>query len=217
MYTASEVATHSTPSDCWVSLLGRVLDLTSLLADNPGPLAQPIIRAAGTDISHWFDPDTCDVKTYVKPETNVRSPYLPMGRFLHIPPDEPVSNYSMSLQTPWWKDRRYQVGLLTSRTRLIRIRNVLTEQEDQLEVPVECTVGEIRELYLECNWHAKSYHWRAQVRVGGNLEFVPIDMSKTLEQNGIADESIEFEELGLPVDMHVPVVFLYYMDDLTVA
>lgn len=26
-----QVATHSTPSDCWVSLLGRVLDLTSLL------------------------------------------------------------------------------------------------------------------------------------------------------------------------------------------
>lgn len=99
-----QVATHSTPSDCWVSLLGRVLDLTPLLVvrksrlaksysscltltpsapepqENPGPLAQPIIKAAGTDISHWFDPETCDVKTYVKPETNIRCPYLPMVR-----------------------------------------------------------------------------------------------------------------------------------------
>lgn len=55
------------------------------------------------------------------------------------------------------------------------------------------------------------------MKVGGELEFVPVDMSKTLEENGIQDESVEFEELGLPVDMHVPVIFLYYMDDLTVA
>lgn len=55
------------------------------------------------------------------------------------------------------------------------------------------------------------------MKVGGSLEFVPVDMSKTLEENGVPDESVEFEELGLPVDMHVPVIFLYYMDDLTVA
>lgn len=44
-----------------------------------------------------------------------------------------------------------------------------------------------------------------------------MDMSKTLEENGIPDDSVEFEELDLPVDLHVPVIFLYYMDDLTVA
>lgn len=48
-----------------------------------------------------------------------------------------------------------QVGKLAQRTRVIRVRNVLTEQEDEIEVPSECTVSEIREQYLEYNWHAK--------------------------------------------------------------
>lgn len=30
-------------------------DLTPLLAEYSGPLAQPIIAAAGSDISFWFD------------------------------------------------------------------------------------------------------------------------------------------------------------------
>ena len=48
--------------------------------DNPGPLAQPIVKAAGTDISHWFDAQTGEVKTYIQPETELLRPYLPMVR-----------------------------------------------------------------------------------------------------------------------------------------
>lgn len=36
-----------------------------------------------------------------------------------------------------------QVGLLSSKTRLVRVKNVLTEQEDLLEVPSEETVGQV--------------------------------------------------------------------------
>lgn len=32
----------------------QVLDLTDLIEGNRGPLAQPLIAAAGKDISHWF-------------------------------------------------------------------------------------------------------------------------------------------------------------------
>ena len=32
-----------------------------------GPLCVPLIEAAGTDISHWFDPKTKDPKTFVDP------------------------------------------------------------------------------------------------------------------------------------------------------
>ncbi len=31
------------------------------------PLAAPIIEAAGTDITHWFDKETRDPRTYVSP------------------------------------------------------------------------------------------------------------------------------------------------------
>ena len=37
---APQVATHCTPSDCWVSLLGRVLDITSLLRARWPPAAR---------------------------------------------------------------------------------------------------------------------------------------------------------------------------------
>jgi hypothetical protein len=68
---------HNSPSDCWVSFNGIVLDLTALLKvqlltearfcrdslntyllnfqANEGPLIQPLLRVAGTDISHWYE------------------------------------------------------------------------------------------------------------------------------------------------------------------
>jgi hypothetical protein len=42
-----------------------------------------------------------------------------------------------------------QVGLLSSKTRLVRVKNVLTEQEDTMEVPSEETVGQVRAGRLE--------------------------------------------------------------------
>lgn len=50
-------------------LLAQVLDLTELIQHNRGPLAEPLIAAAGTDVSHWFTPrgpprgSTGDTKT----------------------------------------------------------------------------------------------------------------------------------------------------------
>lgn len=32
------------------------MDLTDLIQANRGPLAEPLIAAAGTDVSHWFSP-----------------------------------------------------------------------------------------------------------------------------------------------------------------
>jgi cytochrome b involved in lipid metabolism len=62
-FTPAEVAVHNTHTDCWVSFLGRVFDLTNVVADNEGILTQPIVAAAGADISHWFDSKTGDVRT----------------------------------------------------------------------------------------------------------------------------------------------------------
>ena len=60
-YTPSEVSRHNTGDNCWVSFFYGVYDLTKLLADNQlnqSELCLPIARAAGTDISHWFDQET---------------------------------------------------------------------------------------------------------------------------------------------------------------
>lgn len=42
-YTPDEVRAHNTAKDCWVSIHGRVFDLTEVIAENRGPLTQPMI------------------------------------------------------------------------------------------------------------------------------------------------------------------------------
>jgi len=102
-YTPSEVSGHDRAEDCWVSIFGRVYDLTSLLKEHMTILAQPIINNAGKDISYWFDAETGDVKMHMNPATELRVPYTPMGRFIHIPPPEPDVEWDNTFEVPWWK------------------------------------------------------------------------------------------------------------------
>ena len=61
-YTPAEVASHNTADDCWVSFFGMVFDLTLLINKNyDKPECDPIVLSAGTDITHWFDPETQEV------------------------------------------------------------------------------------------------------------------------------------------------------------
>ncbi len=58
-YTPKEVAAHNTHDDCWVSLFNQVYDLSKLIHDNyRKPECDPIVLAAGTDITHWFEKNT---------------------------------------------------------------------------------------------------------------------------------------------------------------
>lgn len=95
---------------------------------------KPILAAAGTDISHWFDAKTGDVRTYIDPITHCRVPYTPYGRFLHIPPPYPTTDWRNDFVTPWWKDKSYLIGKLTKKTRTIRIVNTLARIEDTIDV-----------------------------------------------------------------------------------
>ena len=61
-YTPTEVAYHNTASDCWVSFFNEVYCLSKLIQDNYNDECQPLIKAAGTDITHWFDPVTREVR-----------------------------------------------------------------------------------------------------------------------------------------------------------
>jgi cytochrome b involved in lipid metabolism len=56
-YIPSEVAVHNTGDDCWISMFNQVFDLTKLIQENSASsLTDPIVLAAGTDITHWFNP-----------------------------------------------------------------------------------------------------------------------------------------------------------------
>ncbi|VEL14188.1 unnamed protein product [Protopolystoma xenopodis] len=100
-------------------------------------LLKPLIQFAGTDVSSWFDEKTGDVRYLVDPITNCKTPYVPFGRFVHIPPNYPTTDWCNNFGTPWWKNEKYQIGLLSKDVRLIKIINTLTLHEDTIEASAQ--------------------------------------------------------------------------------
>mmetsp|Transcript_11350 Transcript_11350/g.23642 ORF Transcript_11350/g.23642 Transcript_11350/m.23642 type:complete len:127 (-) Transcript_11350:57-437(-) len=45
----------------------------------------------------------------------------------------------------------------------------------------------------------------------------PLNMDKTLAENGMEDETEEFLRLSIDLDHHIPVIHLHFNDDLTEA
>ncbi|ELT94345.1 hypothetical protein CAPTEDRAFT_221281 [Capitella teleta] len=209
-YTPKEVGIHTTLDDLWVSFLGKVYDLTPLCEKYKGDtLLKPIVQKGGQDISDWFNPKAKDIRTHVDPLTGCTIPYTPLGRFVHIPPSCPDSKWANDFGRPWWKDDSYCIGILSQKTRLIKIINTLTIQEQVLEVCSEETMSEILQRYLAYNAHAASYTWK--------YDGVNLDMDKTLEENSIPDEDEKFYELSMNDDSFLQAVHLYFNDDLTEA
>ena len=217
-FTPSDVARHSTADDAWVTIRGRAFNVTPLLtpAAGFGAEAKPLIEAAGQDISHWFDAEGQQVKSFIDPVTSLLSPFLPMGRFPHVPPLAPVA-WAAKWDKPWWQDEGFLVGRVSARARKLRIVNTLTAHEHSLEVAAEQTVQEIASKYLEFNAHASGYAWKVLDSSSGQPR--TLDMGLTLEQNGLPDETEEMEQLGLDAEEQdlVPVILLYFKDSLTVA
>jgi len=208
IFIPSEIAQHCTSDDLWVSFLGRVYDLTPLCQKYRGDvLLKPLLLFGGKDITHWFNEETQDVRTYVDPFTECVLPYTPHGRYIHIPPEFPCSDWANDFPNPWWKNDLYCIGNLSKKTRFIQIINTLSSQEHTIEVGAEETIEEILRRYLRYNAHAESYTWKY---AGKNL-----DMEKTLEENGIKDDDEEFYRLGLNSDDFTRSIHLYFNDDLT--
>ena len=178
----------------------------------PGPTTEPLIQHAGQDLSHWFNAQTNDVKTCIDPDSGLEVPYLPHGRFVHVPPNEPSADWRTDYGLPWWlDDKQFMKGLLSKKRRYVRIVNTLTSQNDLLEVATEETLEEIRQRYLKYNLHAGSYTWK---RLGA-----PLDLTKTLDQNGIPEETDAADQLlnGSSDEVYVPAIHVYFKDDLTVC
>ncbi|KAK7909468.1 hypothetical protein WMY93_014152 [Mugilogobius chulae] len=73
----------------------------------------------------------------------------------------------------------------------------------------EETLQEILGRYLTYNSHASSYTWTH----GG----VALDMSRTLEENGLHDDDLELDQLRLDRELFSPALLLHFNDDLTEA
>lgn len=66
--------------------------------------------------------------------THCLLPYAPHGRFIHVAPPYPSSDFANDFGIPWWKDEKYKIGVLSKKVRSIRILNVLTLQDQIIEV-----------------------------------------------------------------------------------
>mmetsp|Transcript_28582 Transcript_28582/g.88626 ORF Transcript_28582/g.88626 Transcript_28582/m.88626 type:complete len:120 (-) Transcript_28582:732-1091(-) len=84
-YTPNEIAAHNSADDAWFVIHHKVFELTDLIASSRGTLTQALIANAGRDISHWFDYDQASLKSHYDVERKTFCPYIPMGRFLHVP------------------------------------------------------------------------------------------------------------------------------------
>ena len=102
---------------------------------------------------------------------------------------------------------------LTKKQRLVKVINMLTHSEDVIQTCQEESIADILERYLDYNKHAKSYTFKALK----DDKIVPLDMQLTLEENGVLDETETFYDLGINDDFYIPVLHIYYNDDLTVA
>lgn len=63
-----------------------------------------------------------------------------MGRFVHIPPPFPRSDWANNIGKPWWKNETYCIGLLSERNRKVRVISTLTLEEQVLEASDEHTM-----------------------------------------------------------------------------
>ena len=97
-------------------------------------LLKPLIDAAGQDISHWFDSKTNDLKKHIDPTIGCPAYHTQHGRFSHVPPPYPTSDWANDFGKPWWKNDAYFIGILSQKTRYIKIKNALTLQNQIVEV-----------------------------------------------------------------------------------
>eukprot|EP00056_Hartaetosiga_gracilis_P021576 m.24919 g.24919 ORF g.24919 m.24919 type:complete len:220 (+) comp9150_c1_seq1:160-819(+) len=207
-FTPAEVSSHNFEDDLWVSFLGNVYDLSDIVREFRGnPLLQPLMTVAGTDISHWFDEETQDLRTFIDPVTGLRLPFTPQGRFVHVPPPCPSTHWATDFGLPWWRNTDLRVGKLSTKVRLLKVTNILSMQSQILEVCNEETLRQIEERYKCFNSHSESYTWKHLGKV--------LDMDETLEQNGIEELSEEFYTLSIDEHEFVPEIQVYFKDDLT--
>jgi hypothetical protein len=210
-YTPAQVASHGVAADCWLSFLGKVIDISELVRREHPELMQSIVAAAGSDISHWFTKDGelktvyeaalrllaaetfCNIYVRYDLQSGLRRYQTPGDLpLLHAPPPHPTAAFDMSFEEPWWRQQKLVVGNLTQKTRKLRVVNMLLSSSHVIDVCAEQKIRDINDLYRSYNAHSGSYTWK-QLNKQGKMEI--LDGNKTLQENGLPDMSQELAEL----------------------
>uniref|UniRef100_A0A1B6CNF8 Cytochrome b5 heme-binding domain-containing protein n=1 Tax=Clastoptera arizonana TaxID=38151 RepID=A0A1B6CNF8_9HEMI len=207
-FLPDEVVVHNTSDDCWVSFLEVVRNLTPLIIKyDDSAKIKPILANAGKDISHWFNKRTGDIRHFIHPITGVKVPFCQHGPVPDVGVQVPSTEWQPFEGIPWWFDHQYIIGLLTEHPRSIRIKNMLTGQENVIKVCCEDSIYRIEERYNMFNNHSTSYTWKFETNI--------LDKNLTLEENNIPDLRFKFKDCTLPDMFYTSCLMLYFNDDLT--
>ncbi len=71
--TLSEVANHSTQSDCWIAIEGGVYDVTDFISTHPG--GDQILQGCGKDTTGMFNSRPTDGTSHSGNARNILSKY----------------------------------------------------------------------------------------------------------------------------------------------
>ena len=202
-FTKYDLLNFNTINKCYVSLFGKVYDITDSICNNKiRPEAETLYKYAGKDVTHFFDPKT--KKPYqMQRELQAITKSLPKERI-----DELKSSSNSKLF--WYEDESLIVGKMTEREIKIRFVNTLNYIEHTLVVPIEETLNEICHRYFSMNKHAQSYTWK-------DINGCVLNMDLTLKDNGITERYNELEYINVPEEeIYLPTIYLYFNDDLTI-
>ena len=81
---------------------------------------EPLIQAAGTDITSWFDEKTKEPRSFINAKGETEH-YIPKGKYLHLD----AKNDPLTI--PWWKNQDFFIGKLTKKSQWVPIINTLSD------------------------------------------------------------------------------------------
>ncbi len=204
-FTLLDLKKRNTVENYSVSLFGDIYDLTGLIRKNrETKQADNMLKWAGQDITHFFDPKTKNPKQPDNYLLNLKSKReIEKNQLFHFDLKERDTS-------PWYQNNSLVIGKLTKREIKIKIVNTLSYTEDILIVPIEETLNEICDRYLKKNFHAKSYVWK-------DLDGRVLKMDLDLYENNLGENLEEIDYLDIPEkQIYIPSIFLYFKDDLTI-
>ncbi|KAJ0180789.1 hypothetical protein K1T71_004193 [Dendrolimus kikuchii] len=240
-YTPAEVAIHNTPSDCWVILNGKVLNMTSWL-EQQFRLCK-CTKTCSCAIKNWYCADNCveycncfkrgflycdakrlamtivayagkDISHWFKGEEWVQHVHPTVGSRIPYQVHGSGPDRAVVPSTRW---RPIEKPWWLDNTIVVGKATAKTRP-----IKITNTVTSESVTLEVCSEETIYQIMMRYMPHNGHLHSYtwrylgkPLCYNKNLADNGIPDERDRFSDVALPENIHVPAILIYYNDDLT--
>ncbi|XP_026757775.1 cytochrome b5 domain-containing protein 1 [Galleria mellonella] len=240
-YTPAEVAVHNRAGDCWVSLNGKVYNLTPWLQEQFRICK--CTKHCSCPIKNWYCGEDCveycpcfkrgflycdrkrlsmtilayagkDISHWFKGEECVRYIHPIVGSSTVYLPHGPGPEQPVVPSTRWRPQQNpwWTDGRYVVGKVTAKTRPIrITNTLTSSTVTLEVCSEETLYQIMMRYLPHNSHMLSYTWRYLGK----PLHYDQTLEENGIPDERDRFSDVLLPENIHIPAILLYYNDDLT--